>query len=122
MYYFKPIDTVPTTIIGYVQGLVRMENRWGAIAFERNQHFFFWRKPLFGFALTHLQKYSRFGFLVNWPFCLHGWITFKKQDGDDYIGWEPASEVTLYFRTPGYRQDTDYGVKWTWGYIGLHLD
>lgn len=119
--YFKPIDTVPTTVLGYVQGKVRRENRFGMVALN-GKNFFLADKPLFGFAVTHLQKYSRFGFLVHWPFCFHFWLAFKKQAGNDFDGWIPGSEVVLYGRTPGYRMDTDYGVKWTWGYIGGHYD
>ncbi len=120
--YFKPIDVVPTTLFGYVQGDVRLENRTGDIAFDVVRHFFANQKPRHGFAITHLQKESRFGFLINWPFCFHVWVAFKKQEGNDVAGWVPGSEIVLYGRTPGYRQDTDYGVKWTWGYCGLHFD
>lgn len=121
--YFSPINVVPTTILGLVQGVVRSENRTGSIRLIPGfLHLFIMEKPQDGFAITHLQKYSRFGFLLNWPFCFHIYFQFRKQQGNDERGWVPGSEITFYTRTPGYRQDTDAGVKWTWGYIGLHWD
>jgi hypothetical protein len=66
--------------------------------------------------LTHLQKYSHFGFMVTWPFCFHFWIFWKLQEKDE-IGWLPGTEQGIYFRTPGYRWDADLGMKWTWGYF-----
>lgn len=72
--------------------------------------------------LTHLQKYSRFGFMLTWPFCFHFWFFWKLQEGDDTYGWKPASEQGIYFRTPGWRWDKDLGMIPTRGYFGLHWD
>ncbi len=121
--YFEPIDTVPTTILGFVQGTMRVENMLGvATSWLRTSNWVFWHKPEYGYAVTHLQKYSKFGFLLTWPFCFHIYWEFKKQTGNDIDGWVPGSEKVFYARTPGYRMDIDYGMKWTWGYIGLHWD
>jgi hypothetical protein len=86
-------------------------------------------------VLTHLQKSSRCGFLLTWPFCFHIWFFWKKQARKKvnfsnnltnliYISgdWLPGSERGIYFRTPGYRYDAELGMKWTWGYIGAHWD
>ena len=72
--------------------------------------------------LTHLQKYSQFGFLFTLPFCFHIWYFWQRQVGSDQIGWMPGSESGIYCRTPGWRYDTELGYKWTWGYIGGHWD
>lgn len=120
--YPRPIDTLPTVVLGFVWGKLRLERRDGrvAIMFRRFTELF-WRTPIGGYAVTHLQKYSRFGVLLTWPFCFHVWVTFKFQEGHEG-DWIPGSEKVFYARTPGYRFDTDYGMKWTWGYIGLHWD
>ena len=73
-------------------------------------------------VLTHLQKYSHFGFMLTWPFCLHFWWMWDLQEGSEDEGWKPGTEQGIYFRTPGYRFDSDLGMKWTWGYLGLHWD
>jgi hypothetical protein len=74
-------------------------------------------------VLTHLQKYSHFGFMLTWPFCFHFWLFWKLQATDPWAGnWLPGTEQGIYFRTPGWRWDADLGMKWTWGYFGLHLD
>jgi hypothetical protein len=121
--YPAPLNTVPTVVFGYVAGpLVRLEDKSGRIGFWNYIHWLVWRRPVLGFAVTHLQKYSKFGFLLTWPFCFHIYYQFKKQAGNDAAGWIPGSERVFYARTPGYRKDTDYGMKWTWGYIGGHWD
>ncbi len=121
--YLPPIDVVPTVLLGYVQGPLRMENRRGdVIVLGSGPRLFIGKKPVEGYAVTHLQKYSRFGFLLHWPFGFHVWFTFRKQKGNDSDGWVPGSEIVFYARTPGYRMDTDYGMKGTNGYIGLHWD
>lgn len=71
--------------------------------------------------LTHLQKYSHFGFLFTWPFCFHFWLFWQLQQGTEG-NWKEGTEQGVYFRTPGYRWDSDLGMKWTWGYFGLHWD
>ncbi len=77
--------------------------------------------------LTHLQKYSHFGFMVTWPFCFHFWIMWRLQEYINQLDscgvrWLPGTEQGIYFRTPGFRWDRDLGMIWTWGYFGLHLD
>jgi len=76
-------------------------------------------------VVTHLQKYSRCGCLLTWPFGFHVWFLWKRQDsyvvnGEEH--WFPGTEQGIYMRTPGYRYDKDLGMKWTWGYVGTHWD
>lgn len=94
----------PSAIFGFISGPIRVEISEGRT------------------ILTHLQKYSRFGFLLTWPFCFHFWIMWKLQQGNDPANWQPGTEQGIYFRTPGYRWDSELGMKWTWGYCGLHWD
>ena len=72
--------------------------------------------------LTHLQKYSRCGFMLTWPFCFHVWFFWKKQIGNDVTGWYPDTEQGIYTRTPGFRWDAELGMIFTKGYIGTHWD
>lgn len=73
-------------------------------------------------VLTHLQKYSRCGFLITWPFCFHLWFFWHKQEQNEYGIWIPGSESGIYARTPGWRYDIDLGMKFTRGYVGGHWD
>ena len=73
-------------------------------------------------VLTHLQKFSKWGFMLHWPFGFHFWFWFRKQQQDAQGGWLPGTERGIYFRTPGYRWDLDLGMIWTWGYFGFHWD
>ncbi len=123
----RTTTTLPTVLLGYIQGPIRREAQDGEIM---------WDFPVSGwllndkphlirgkeFAVTHLQKLSKFGFLITWPFCLHIYYSFKEQQMDEHDQWIPGSETVFYARTPGYRKDIDYGMIWTWGYIGLHWD
>lgn len=79
--------------------------------------------------ITHLQKYSPLGYLITWPFGFHFWFFWRKQlqrTYDDHgvtkTEWVAGTEQGIYFRTPGYRYDKDYGMIWTWGYIGSRWD
>lgn len=96
--------TYPTAVLSLITGPVRTEIKNGRT------------------ILTHLQKYSHFGFMLTWPFCFHFWIFWKLQDWDISGGWIPGTEKGIYFRTPGWRWDYDLGMKWTWGYIGGNWD
>ena len=94
----------PSVVLSLITGPVRVEKSG-----NRN-------------ILTHLQKYSRFGFMVTWPFCFHFWLFWKLQDTTPKGGWIPGTEQGIYFRTPGWRWDFDEGMRWTWGYGGLRWD
>jgi hypothetical protein len=73
-------------------------------------------------VLTHLQKYSRCGFLVTWPFCFHIWYFWRKQTTLNFEVFVPGTEQGIYARTPGFRYDRELGMKWTWGYAGGRWD
>lgn len=95
----------PTAVLSFITGPIRTETKDD-------------RK-----ILTHLQKYSHFGFMVTWPFCFHFWLFWKLQKKDPWGEfWHPGTEQGIYFRTCGWRWDIDLGMKWTWGYAGLHWD
>lgn len=94
----------PTAVLSFITGRVRDELAYGGRV-----------------IITHLQKYSHFGFMVTWPFCFHFWLFWRLQAREEGH-WVPGSEQGIYFRTPGYRWDIDLGMKWTWGYIGGHWD
>jgi hypothetical protein len=96
--------TYPSVVLSLITGPIRVEKSG-----ERT-------------ILTHLQKYSHYGFMVTWPFCFHFWLFWDLQIGDDRLGWKPGTEEGFYFRTPGWRWDADLGMKWTWGFFGLNWD
>lgn len=94
----------PKAVLSFITGPIRVEDSNGRT------------------ILTHLQKYSHFGFMVTDPFCFHFWLFWRLQTDSGRNGWVPGTEQGIYFRTPGWRWDADLGMKWTWGYIGGHLD
>ena len=94
----------PKAVLSFITGPVRVES-------SENRT-----------ILTHLQKYSHFGFMMTWPFCFHFWLFWNLQETTSKGGWLPGTEQGLYLRTPGYRWDADLGMKWTWGYLGGHWD
>ncbi len=100
----------PEAVLSFITGPIRIEKALEPFGVG------------FRTILTHLQKYSHFGFMVTWPFCFHFWLMWHLQAKDEYGDWIPGSEQGIYFRTPGWRWDADLGMKWTWGYFGLHLD
>ncbi len=93
----------PKAVLSFIVGSVRTEIKNGQV------------------ILTHLQKYSRCGFMVTWPFCFHIWFLWRKQD-IDFGTWIPGTEQGIYFRTPGWRWDWDLGMIRTNGYLGTHWD
>lgn len=95
----------PRAVLSFITGPIRTEIKDGRI------------------ILTHLQKYSRFGFMFTWPFCLHFWLFWKLQEVDKNGDFIPGTEQGIYFRTPGWRWDQDLGMIKTGGRIpGLHWD
>src|ERR1700693_286808 len=96
----------PSAVFSFITGPIRIEPRTGWVEDGSK-------------ILPHLQKYSRFGLMMTWPFCFHFWLFWRLQQGNDISGWIPGTEQGIYFRTLGYRWDADLGMKWTWGYFGL---
>lgn len=121
----EPLVDYPTILLGYVKGLLRLEtNGGGDMYVEHKSNWLVYRKPEWiwnaMYAVTHLQKKSRLGFLIAYPFCFHVWFTFKYQkDG------EPGTEIVFYWRIGLWRWDSGDG-KWigpgTWYGPGLHWD
>lgn len=117
----------PTIILGFIYDVIRLEAADGEIRYHfplsnwlvNQKPFIFSNKK---YAVTHLQKKSKFGFLLEWPFGFHVWYQFKEQEIDSNDNWIPGTEKVLYARTPGHRWDKDLGMIHTGGYIGLHWD
>lgn len=147
----ESLPPIPTVKSGFIFGVCRLEtngpnnqdaysnvfaNRWlkeqGPIDLDTND-------GIETFGITHLQKKSRFGFLVMRPFCFHVWFTFRFQKQDADGSWMRGSEKVLYFRVGRMRWDAGDGKyikgenikigSWqfrvpfgTWYGPGLHWD
>ena len=69
---------------------------------------------------TNIQKKSKCGFLITWPFCFHVWFQFIPQ-----IEGQPGSETVFYWRFGLWRWDANMGQyigPGTWYGPGLHWD
>lgn len=135
------MSNLPTALIGFVKGSMRWEACGGDEWYGNiPSNFLFFRKPSFTidklkgegpklYAITHLQKKSKFGFLLMWPLCFHVWFTFKYQqqklsDGNVLVD-VPGSETVLYWRVGWKRWDAKnctYIGPPTWYGPGLHWD
>lgn len=82
-------------------------------------------------GLTHLQKYSKWGWLKVSPDCYHWWWFWKLQKQDSNGNWIPGTERGIYFRKPfSWRWDVAGTViggvlrHWIWskGFIGFRWD
>jgi hypothetical protein len=142
---------LPTAALGYVWGPLRVERNGGGDVYLPGQGGLLINRKPFAvnesgdlFAVTHLQKKSRFGFLVManerwWHLAVHIWFVFVYQAKDPDGKWIPGSEVIFYWRC-GYSRwdagDGKYVMGWTrrvWKWVikipigtwygpGLHLD
>ena len=67
---------------------------------------------------THLQKQSKYGFLITWPLCFHVWYQFKPQEEG-----QPGTETVFYWRIGWARWEAGRGVYIvpTW-FLGGHWD
>ena len=119
-----PTEIYPTCLLGYVHGPVRWETMDGEDAYiGRNQLFInqpptssvkeeccgmtHWVNTKYNalLALTHLQKKSRFGFLLMRPWCFHIWFFLQLQKQCPHGNWIPGSEFGKYFRFGLWRWD-----------------
>jgi hypothetical protein len=98
------MKTYPKAVLSFIAGPIRVEQSEG-----RN-------------ILTHLQKFSHFGFMLTWPLCFHFWLFWRLQRTDGPYGFVAGSEQGIYFRMPGWRWDIEEGMRPTKGYFGLHWD
>jgi len=99
----------PSSVFSFITGPIRVEASVDPVTYKIRT------------ILTHLQKFSRFGFMLTKPFGFHFWLFWKLQNYKDST-WVPGSEQGIYFWLPGYRWDADLGMIWTWGYFGLRWD
>jgi hypothetical protein len=116
---------LPTAILGYVSGPLL---RWNSVTKDAQT----WtgdggaqvnRRPIGPWVVTHLQKQSRCGFLLFWPFIFHVWFFVKKQEVNGDGDWVPGTERGFYARTPGYRYDfADQKYIRTRGFVGGRWD
>jgi len=126
-----PSESMPTCLLGFVKGVLRLEALGGADVYLWCSNWFFWKKAPLSvnnsgqlFAITHLQKKSRFGFLLMWPFCFHVWFTFKFQEYIHDI-WSPGTEKVFYWRIGLWRWDagdSKFIGPGTWYGPGFHWD
>lgn len=125
----------PTVVAGYIEGPLRWESLdgdelWFGYSYGRMSNI----TPLDfdgkTWGITHLQKKSRWGWLLMRPFCFHAWYFSKLQKQDVHGNWIPGTEKGWYVRTPGWRWDIAGtmidGVLRHWiftkGYFGRHWD
>lgn len=120
---------LPTVRLGYIEGPIRWEGpNYYEFYESRPSGWLINEKPrTVGHApvvITHLQKESRFGFLIFSPFIFHFWVTFKFQETDILGGYIPGSEKVFYFRTPGWRFDfADWKYIFSKGFLSpIHWD
>lgn len=119
---------LPIALFGYVRGPLRWEGQNDLDLYESRTSGFILNEKPFVFdrgevAVTHLQKESKFGFLVMWPFIFHVWYTVKFQDAAVDGTWVPGTEKVLYLRSPGWRFDfADWKYIISKGYAGLRWD
>lgn len=83
------------------------------------------------YGITHLQKYSTWGWLKVIPGCFHRWWFWGLQKKNSDGNWLPGTERGMYFRKPfSWRWDVagtmiDGKLQhwiWTKGYLGGHWD
>lgn len=127
---------LPTCVIGLVKGPLRREKCGGEDGYQDGSEYHLIvpltdpsKQNPTDWAITHLQKKSKFGFLLMWPLCFHVWFTFKYQqqklsDGNVLVD-VPGSETVLYWRVGWKRWDAKdcvYIGPPTWYGPGLHWD
>lgn len=64
-------------------------------------------------GVSHMQKYSTYGWLFAEPNAYHHWLFWRPQQKDANGGWLPGSERGLYFRRP---------FSWRWDVAGTKID
>jgi hypothetical protein len=120
-----PKVNYPTVIRGYVEGPLRLESLDGTEMYLEPQGELRNFQPVVidgkTWAVTHLQKKSKRGWLLMSPYIYHWWNFSELQ-----IPGKPGSEKGIYWRTPGWRWDNDPHMARPWvfskGYFGWHLD
>jgi hypothetical protein len=130
-----PTEEYPIGVFGFIYGPKRYENmsfisqyQNGPNIILNDQGFDVVGKHYF---LSNLQKRSRFGFLIQKPFCFHIWIMFRQQKEDQYGNGIAESEFGYYIRVGLWRFDTPGtlvdGILRHWmgpwsSHAGVHFD
>ncbi len=76
-------------------------------------------------GISHIQKWSHWGWLKVNPDCFHRWWFWRTQQQDARGHWLPGTERGFYFRKPfSWRWQIDEKQPWIWtkGYLGGHWD
>lgn len=101
-----PQVNYPTTLLGYISGkdlryesLTDSEIILSGNSFIKDEMPFACNKNIY--ALSPLQKRSHFGFLLQWPLCLHLWFFPRLQKDNG----QPGTEFGKYFRIGLWRWD-----------------
>lgn len=106
-----PTVTHPTTILGFVYGETRYENLDREESYLQKKFNFILnegpQETIGGkiWALTHQQKRSHFGFLIQKPWCFHIWLMPQLQKECAHGNLVPGSEFGKYLRIGIYRWD-----------------
>jgi len=133
-----PTVSYPTIIEGVVDGPMRCESLDGSemyIGGDNEVHvlknFGPFEKDGKTWAVTHLQKKSKKGWLKTSPDGYHCWNFWQLQKQDNNGNWISGTERGIYFRKPfSWRWDVagtflDGALRhfvWTKGFLGLHWD
>lgn len=68
------------------------------IYFPGFEHKLLFNESMPFYGPTHLQYWSKWGFLIQWPLCFHAWYQFREQKVDDIGRRIPSSEIVAYLR------------------------
>lgn len=129
-----PEELYPTVVEGVIYGPVRCESLDGSEMYLTTpdevtvfKNFKPFMKDGKMWAVTHLQKKSRKGWLKMSPQSYHRWWFWKLQEQDEQGNWKPGTERGIYFRKPfSWRWDvaSTNGKHWIWtfGFLGGHWD
>lgn len=130
-----PETDYPTLVEGRIEGQIRCEALDGSDLYLPEQTGIIrdlkpFEKDGKTYAITHLQKKSKKGFLIMEPFIIHTYYWWHLQEftqnPDGGWSWKPGTERGVYARTPGWRFDTDKKLVRPWvfskGYAGGHWD
>lgn len=105
-----PEDKAPTCLIGF-----NLSRTWRLESLDmtekKGQDSYLiideepWEEDGKTWFVSNLQKYSKFGFIIQWPLCFHFWIMRKQQQQREDGYWIPETEHGWYFRIGIWRFD-----------------
>ncbi len=106
-----PNEIAPTLLVGFNWGGIwRAEGIHGGESIKKGPWLVINQKPFrtedgSTVFVSNLQKESKFGFLIQKPFCWHHWIMPGKQKKNESGMWLPETERGWYFRIGWWRFD-----------------